>query len=506
MAARNENIKLIAGEWTEITDNDIFSLTFQNRGTSDVVLMGSVDQTQPTRAVDGEDGVLFSPNEASIATPLSKLFPSIIAKRVFARSLSRDGLVYVDHSGTDDPTIPEVVTFPSVQRDGFGRIRMSMPYKLFDSKQIHDAMPLFWDSAVVSGSGTSAVHSVLKASTTLSVSASTAGHHLERTFQRFNYPPGISVEIMLTGTLILDNGGAGIESGMGYVDDENGLFVVCVDGVVSMGIKSNVTGTPTDDLVAQSAWNGDKLDGSGKSGITLTAENSEIWWTDFEWLGVGDVRMGFVIDGQFILCHTFHNANENPNVYMSTPNLPVSYWIKNDGTGAAASLQRICSTVIAEGISKPLGANNGVSTGATSLTATTSGQLYALVGVRLKTGYIGKQIDFKSLSVICTTADDFEFVLLFNPTVAGTFTYADMTESAMQYAIGATANTVTGGRRMAGAFAVSGKDGGASGEALDNAIHLGSAIDGTLDTAVLCVRGLGASAVFHGSLDWLEVS
>jgi len=108
-------------------------------------------------------------------------------------------------------------------------------------------------------------------------------------------------------------------------------------------IRSNVTGSPVDSEVAQSSWNGDKLDGNGLSGITLSPLNTQIMWFDMEWLGVGDVRMGFFIGGKQIIAHTFGNANAIPTVYMSTPNLPIRYEITNDGTGGAVDMDHICS-------------------------------------------------------------------------------------------------------------------------------------------------------------------
>jgi hypothetical protein len=71
--------------------------------------------------------------------------------------------------------------------------------------------------------------------------------------------------------------------------------------------------------VEQSAWNGDKLDGTGASGLTLDLTKPQILWMDFEWLGVGNVRCGFIINGQYIVCHTYQTANVyGTSVYMTT--------------------------------------------------------------------------------------------------------------------------------------------------------------------------------------------
>jgi hypothetical protein len=77
---------------------------------------------------------------------------------------------------------------------------------------------------------------------------------------------------------------------------------------------------------------------------------SQILWTDFEWLGVGSVRMGFVINGQFICCHIFHHANEITGTYITSASLSCRYEITNTGaTSGASQLKQICSTVLSEG-------------------------------------------------------------------------------------------------------------------------------------------------------------
>ena len=61
------------------------------------------------------------------------------------------------------------------KRDAFGRLRVSNPLTLFDSKQLWDSLPLLWDDQETSGTGTGTAHSGAAARTQLSVSADTAG-------------------------------------------------------------------------------------------------------------------------------------------------------------------------------------------------------------------------------------------------------------------------------------------------------------------------------------------
>jgi hypothetical protein len=78
--------------------------------------------------------------------------------------------------------------------------------------------------------------------------------------------------------------------------------------------------------------------------------NVQLFFTDFQWLGVGRVRCGFVISGQMIDCHEFNCANVQSNVYMTTGSLPIRAEMRNIATlSAPVTMNKLCSTVICEG-------------------------------------------------------------------------------------------------------------------------------------------------------------
>lgn len=406
---------------------------------------------------------------------------------------------------SSSPFIPEqAITFAASSAiDAFGRLRVSNPETIFDSKQLFDNLPLLWDDSQVSGSGTTSVWTKATASSVMAVSASTAGRRIRQTFRRFNYQPAKSQLFFMTGTLGEVGGGAGITRSMGLYDDDNGIFMQDNEGVVTAVCRSSTTGSVIDNSVVQSAWNMDKLDGSGESGLTLDGSKSQILFCDFEWLGVGSVRIGFVINNMLIYVHEFQHANLVAGVYMSTPNLPFRYEIENDGSGAASELEHICSSIISEGGVQDIGVLRYASTDGTHVDANTANTIYAVVGIRLKTTHIGATIKNIRKTMLSETADDFEWLLIWNPTVNGTFTYNDETDSALQVARGATINTVTGGYKIDGGFSSSTTS---SSDEISNALILGSAIDGTRDEMVLCVRPLSGNADIQGSLTSREVS
>jgi hypothetical protein len=396
--------------------------------------------------------------------------------------------------------------------DAFGRARVSQPHTIFDSKLINDDKPLIWDDQEVSGGGTSSTYSANLASSTLAVTAATAGKRVRQTFQRINYQPGKSQLFLLTGTFCNQQEDlTDIITQIGAFDDKNGVFFSYEEGIMYACIRSYATGAAVDTKVAQSDWNVDQFIGKKPADTTLDWTKTQIIAIDMEGLGVGRVRMGFFVNGIIYLAHIFDNTNTIANVYISTPNLPVRYSIESTGTSnVATSMQHISTSVVSEGGREDIGTIHEIDTGVTEITATTGGVVYALLGFRLNASYLDSSIDILQAYILMTSAGVFHWEIRLNPTVAGTFTYSQLTNSGIDWATGSSTNTVTGGKSVAGGHgASSGAGGNASGLTqtdLKNAIRVGAAIDGTQDTMVLVVTALGAAETFLATMTLRELS
>ena len=394
--------------------------------------------------------------------------------------------------------------------DAFGRLRVAEPQTIFDSKLLYDAAPLLWDDIELSGAGTASNFSVPTASSVLSVGANTAGVRIRQTFRRMNYQPGKCQQIIMTGNLRLTGGGPGITSAFGLFDDDNGILLKDNEGIVECILRSNTTGSPVNRTIPQSEWNLDTLDGNGPSGIRLDFTKSHLIMIDYAWLGVGRVRMGVVIKGCLIYFHEFDNSNILDVSYMSTPDLPLRYQITNDGTGQASSLRHMCCTVISEGGRNPSGVLRWESSAGAAVTTDAENIIFAIIGLRLKSDHLSAEILLNRVGLsIQTTGEKAEWLLIFNPTVASTFAYADVTNSALQVAHGATLNRVTGGTIVTGGYVETGQmvtGGDNIAEELKNAMLLGSSILGVRDTVVLCVRPIGGVSALdvEGGLGWRE--
>lgn len=386
--------------------------------------------------------------------------------------------------------------------DAFGRQRVSNPEMVFNSKQVFDNQPLYWDDIQESGTGTSSTYSNNTASSTLSVSASTAGKRTRQTFMRFNYQASKSQLIFITGILKASGGGTGIITRMGYFDDNNGLFLECNAGTINLVRRTYTSGSVYDNQIPQSSWNLDKMDGNGPSKITLDFTKTQIFMMDFEWLGVGRVRYGFNIEGVTYYVHELSAANNMTTVYMSTPNLPLRYQIVNDGTGIASSINCICSAVISEGGREEVATNSYISTNGTAVTATKN-VMNAVLATRLKTGYLGATIDVLDLSLLTVSNDSYEWQLYMNPSGLNGLLFSGINSSALEYAIAPNGTRISGGFSIAGGYAQAKTD--IQSTALKSLMKLGASITGKRDVLVLSCQPLGASdSTVYGAINFRE--
>lgn len=380
--------------------------------------------------------------------------------------------------------------------DAFGRERVSTPETLFDAKCIHDAQPLLFDDVGLSGSGTSSTHSADTASVVLAVGASTAGVRVRQSKRRPAYQPGKSQMAFLTFTL--GAAATGITRRVGLFDANDGLFLQQTATALSLVRRSSRTGSPVDTAVAQADWSEDTF-------ADLDVTKSQILFIDFEWLGVGLVRMGFVIDGALRYAHQFKHANNIAGVYMSTPNLPVRYELTNGGTGGAATLESICSAIISEGGQDVTGITRAVDRGITELTTANDTNTYTLLAMRLNAAKLDATVRINDLSIFCNSTADYRWALLLNPTIGSNLTYVAQTSSAVDTCANASAAAlITGGTLLASGYgSTSAQNRPISEGSTDFAF--GSKVDGTSDVVVLAIQNIAAGAEkYWGSLSWRE--
>jgi hypothetical protein len=272
------------------------------------------------------------------------------------------------------------------QQDAFGRLRVSEAFTLGDYKHTYGIDPNFRDTLTNGGTVT---HIANQSCARLATTSNTSSRAIHQTKMYHNYMPGKSQLIKSTINFYAHT--ANVTKRTGYYDDLNGIyFEQDGAGVLSFVIRTNTSGTESDARrITQANWNKDKCDGTGASGFNLDITKTQIVFIDFQWLGVGRVRCGFVHDGQMIIAHEFYNSNNLPVVYMANPNLPIRCEILNTGTTTGGYFDQICSTVVSEGGYVESGIDFSVDTGQTSQSITTANGMYPVVAIRLKNSFRG---------------------------------------------------------------------------------------------------------------------
>jgi hypothetical protein len=385
--------------------------------------------------------------------------------------------------------------------DAFGRLRVSQPFTLFDSQNRYAADPSFDTSLTGSGTSTFLTN---ESAVSLAVTTASGDKVIRQTKRYFPYQPGKSLALLMT--FVMAAGKANLRQRVGYFDPNNGLFLQRNGTELSFIIRS-YTGGSVDDTrkVVQSAWNGDKLDGSGASGITLDTTKAQILFADFEWLGVGSVRVGFVIDGQYITAHTFDNANEVTSVYMQTATLPLRIEIENTAaTASSSSMKQICSTVISEGGYEQTSVER-VARRSTTLTGIGT-SFVPLVSIRLASDSLGAVILPKQVRVLPIANGDYEIALVRNATLTGA-SYDTTTFASVDFDVTATA--MSGGDIVLNEYATATNQ--AAAQAQNDLLYnfdmqLGATIAGTSDVYTVAVRVLSGTGSAIGSLAFYDLS
>jgi len=265
--------------------------------------------------------------------------------------------------------------------DAFGRLRTSAPLTLFDSSHRYQDNGLWSTATGVSADATFSANEGLIA---LNVPTTSGSFVTRETTRVFSYQPGKS--LLVLSTFVMNAAKENLRQRVGYFNTANGLYLQLNNSTLSFVERDFVTGSVAETVVNQENWNVDKLDGNGLSGLTLDITKAQILWFDIEWLGLGTVRAGFVINGLFVHCHSFHHANIISSTYITTASLPLRYEITNLNTTASAStMKQVCSTVISEGGYELRGAQRSVGTPvSTPRNLTATGVQYPVASLRLK--------------------------------------------------------------------------------------------------------------------------
>lgn len=269
---------------------------------------------------------------------------------------------------------PIPVSLPRGQSDAFGRLRISEPFTLGDYKHLYGIDPNFIDKL---SNGGSIQFVKNKACCTMTTSSNPSSSVIHQTKFYHHYMPGKSQVIL--SSICFGDAQTNVTKRTGYYDDKDGIyFEQAGDGTLSWVVRSFVSGVATENRKTQAEWNLNTV-----SWLDIT--NTQLVIIDFQWLGVGQVRVGFAHDGDIIYVHEFLHSNNLATVYMSNPNLPVRCEIFNTGATTGGTMDQICSTVFSEGGYVEAGQDWSVSP--TTLRTLNAGTTLPILAIRLKNAF-----------------------------------------------------------------------------------------------------------------------
>ena len=380
--------------------------------------------------------------------------------------------------------------------DAFGRLRISEPFTLFDSQNRYIDGEQF---SSLTATGGNVVYVANESSFNLNVSSTNGSSVIRQSKTVQAYQPGKSLLTM--NTFAMATLKANLRQRVGYFTEGNGIYFEANGTSLSLVIRSSTTGAVVEERIPQANWNGNTL----LSGIVLDPTLTQIFWSDIEWLGVGNVRAGFVINGQFIVCHTFQHANQpgNTTVYMTTATLNPRYEITNTAaTSGNSTMKQICSTVISEGGFTPSTKIGYVTNNTSATRVGSSNTVTSLCSIRLNPAYpdavvIPAQIDLLLLDVRYG-----QFQLIENATIANA-SFSNVAGSVVQSAI--HTDTITDGT-VVYAGLTSSRDTVVISEDIKKRLQLWRYANGTPSTLTLAVSYTQTNTDLLYKLGWEELT
>lgn len=401
--------------------------------------------------------------------------------------------------------LSKVVINDGANLDAFNRLRVSQPSAFFDAKMHVGILGNVW----IQSTSSATIAASNQCAATLSMTAA-LGTAILQTKRRGIYQPGRSLLALVTFNLNVDgNGTANVRKRVGMFDENDGVYLEQNGTDVRFVLRTNTTGTPSDtNAVTKASWNLDTFDGTGVSGITLDFSKPQIMIADLEWLGVGRVRVGFVVDGVIHYAHQFLNANATLLVpYMANPNLPVRYeCVATSGT-PTASMLAVCCTILSEGGFDTVGRLNSFYTpvAGRSLGAVRE----ELMAIRLGSNFIRKGMLFPEGLAILQVTQAFRWEIVLNPTLTGTVnqgSWVAVSNSIAEYNLTRTSTTAaTGGDVIASGLVSSSVDSYIG--SLASALPVAQLdLTPTSDILSLMIETLNNSdQTYNGALTWRDV-
>lgn len=395
--------------------------------------------------------------------------------------------------------------------DLFGRLKVSAPYTLFDSSHRYTQDGDFSDVIVGTGSTSGIITS--QSTATLGIGTTAGCSYIRESKRVFSYQPGKALQVLQT--FVLNSPQTNLVQRVGYASSENGVMLELNGSQINIIKRTAISGVGTTITVPQSQWNVDTLDGTGisttnPSGISLDLTKAQILFSEYEWLGVGSVRVGFAIDGKFVIAHQFNHSNKLDSVYMTTATLPIRYEILNIGiTSAPSTMKQICASVQSNGGYEKKQALDVVRN--TTVVSVAAGQAFIpLLSIRLTPGKEDSVIIPHEFNILpdSTNPTTFEVSLIKNATLTNA-SFATTATSSPNVQVDFAATAMSGGTIVKNDYVTSANKGTTPlnvSQEYNWDLQLGRTQSKVSDIYTLAMRGISGAGTGMGSIGFYDLT
>lgn len=409
---------------------------------------------------------------------------------------------------------------PTAQLNAFGRLRTSDTRLLGEYRYMYGSGTTIEMIDKIVGSG-QLIKDQARNCYLAQVGTDSGATAIRQTKQYHPYISGTTNLALIT--FVMNAQKTGLSQSVGIFDDLNGFIFRVRDNIAEFVIRKNGVDV---EVVPQSQWNGDRLDGSrsklNQSGVLANFTKAQILAIDYQWLGVGKVRFGFVLGDETVICHTFYHANIVTEAYTFQPSLPVRWEIKNTAvTTSTSNLMMICASVHCENSDYETGFSRSVSTDGTavSITSANSTNGKGILAIRLKSVLEGKPCHalarLKQFTLFSNNDINYKIVILSGSAAIQTASWQDVPgygwcDYTKDFTLSSTWNSGEDYQVLVDDF-VTGGNGSRSGSVVSSTLDNRSAsiyqnYDAS-DSMILAIIGyrLTTDAAVRASLSWIEI-
>lgn len=399
---------------------------------------------------------------------------------------------------------PLAVELSNVDSTSKNRLQVTEAQTIFFNTFQYGKETDVWDESTTSG-GT-ATHLASTSAIDMAVTSTAGSQVIRQTQDVMRYIPGRSANLAFA--VRYETPVVGVRRRVGLFNGTDGFYFEDNGGDYACVITSSTSGSTVITRIARADWNGDKLDGTGPSGIVADPTKQQLISMSYEWYGAGQIVFQYVINGQTIIIHTFNTGNIFQAPWCKTPFLPIRLELTNV-TGATGThhLYQGSNSLANEGSTKYYGVGESHLTPLAGITMASANTFYPILSIRLKSTALQGIVlpTFFQAATVDNTNIFYKFVR--NATVTqGTWTDMPGGNSFAQYlespATGTTA--LTDGSVLDTGMIINGI-GNKIELNKDTVYQIGRSSLGTVsDTLTLAIAASGSNKAAIASMTWIE--